>query len=158
MSSEPEAGSDTGEADEDEPRRGYNWRQHLPRLVLLGGLAVAAVVVAPTIPRDQTLVFRLGEEVQPVHRLEATWTRYGQEEPTGGVTLTFPDHAPSRVRHQLHVPNGQYVLAIVLERAAPETTSRGRANLPREHTARIRYVRRVDLEGGETLVPLWQEN
>lgn len=158
MTSEPGAGGSAGEAGEDEPRRGYNWKRHLPRLVLLGGLALAAVVVAPTIPRDQTLVFRLGEEVQPVRRLEATWTRYGQDEPTGGVTLTFPDHAPRLVRHQLHVPNGQYVLAIVLERAAPETTSRERANLRGEHTARIRYVRRVDLEGGKTIVPLWQEN
>lgn len=157
MTHDPDAGGQTGSSAEEAPRRRYNWRQHLPRLVLVGGLALAAVVVAPAIPRDQTLVFRLGDAVQPVRRLEATWTRDGQDEPTGGVTLSFPDHAPRRVRHELHVPNGKYVLAIVVERA-PETSPRGRATLPAEHTARVHYVRRVDLEGGETIVPLWQEN
>ncbi len=140
-----------------EPRPPRDWRHRAPRLLLLAGLAIAALVVAPAIPRDQTLVFRLDEGLQPVRMLTATWTRYGQEEPTGGVTLRFPDHAPRHVRHKLRVPNGEYVLSIALERGVPETTSPGRANLGGEHTARIEYVRRVDLEGGETLVVLRQE-
>lgn len=158
MSSEPGARDSIESAAGEEARQAYNWRRHVPRAVLLVGLAVAALEFAPALPHKQTLVFRLDEAVQPVRRLEATWTRYGAAEPTGGVTLRFPDHAPRHVRHQLSVPNGQYVLAIVLERAAPETTPHGRANLDGGEPAQIHYVRRVDLEGGETVIPLWQEN
>ena len=104
--------------DQAEPREAYNWRRHVPRVVLLIGLAVAALELGPTLPHDQTLVFRLASGLQPVKRLEATWTRYGADEPTGGVTLRFPDEAPSHVRHRLKVPNGEYVLAIVLDAGA----------------------------------------
>lgn len=138
-------------------RQPYNWRRHVPRLLLVVGVAIAAAIVAPSLPHDQTLVFRLGEGVQPVRKLSATWTRAGQDEPAGGVTLRFADHAPASVRHKLRLRNGSYLLTIDLERAAPQTTSPGRATLGGKHTAQIHYLRRVDLEGGETVVVLRQE-
>ncbi len=167
MTGDPETGDEqqdtAGDAQQDttgdkKSRWSYDWKRHLPRLVLLVGLSVVALSMVPALPRDQVLVFRLDEGLGPVRKLDATWTRYGQDEPAGGVRLSFPDGAPSHVRHRIKVPNGEYVLGIVLERDAPETTSRGRANLAGEHTASMRYVRRVDLEGGETIIELWQEN
>lgn len=159
MTPDPEPGDEAQDAaGEAEPRHGYDWKRHLPRLVLLAGLAAVAISLAPSIPRHQTLVFHLGEGLRPVRRLEATWTRYNQDTPSGGVRLTFPEGAPASVRHRISVPNGEYVLTIVVERVTPETTSRGRATLAGKRTIRIRYVRRVDLEGGETIIPLWQED
>lgn len=123
-----------------EPRAGLSWRPIAVRLVLLGGLALAVALVAPELPRDQTVVFRLGA---PVSALEASWTRAGQAEPTGGVTLTFPGNSPRRVRHEFSCPNGDYSLEIRVK--------------PRTGGPDALYSRRVTLSGHETVVPLLPE-
>jgi hypothetical protein len=108
-------------------------------LAVLGiGLSLAVSVVAPELPKDQTLVFRLPE--RPVRALSATFTPRGEAEPVGGVTLAFEDAAPREVRHQVSLPNGPYELAIHVE--SPEEP-------PASGTS---VLRRVELEGGVTTI------
>lgn len=117
------------------------WRQVAPKAVLLGGLAVAGAIIAPEVPRGQTVVFRLPVG-QPVGRLEAEWTRAGHEAPAGGVTLNFPAKAPSSVRHEFSSPNGSYDLAISVKQ---------RSGSDWRETV---HHRQVLLEGTEIIVPL----
>jgi hypothetical protein len=112
-------------------------RGHGPRALLLLGAGLVAALLAPAIPRDQTVIFRLAED--DVKSLSATFTRRGDDEPLSGVTLAFDAHAPRDVTHRVALPNGEYVLTIDvgLERASAAQTS---------------MMRQVILQGGVTTV------
>jgi hypothetical protein len=144
------------------------WRARLARLLLFGGLAGAVAVILPALPREQILSFRL-EERELVEELRATWSVEGREQPEGGVTLHFSGSPPRTVRHTVSLPNGPYVLDISVRHAddprsgqthakatdsvAGEAPSRVGSELRRE-PATTTYVRRVNLEGGETIIRL----
>lgn len=145
-------------------------RGRIARFILIAGLLLAASRVLPSIPREQILLFQL-EGSGVVRRLDATWTASGSKEPAGGVSLNFPSPPPRSVRHTLSLPNGPYELAISLERS-PETVAPDTANVQSkrdpvaaEAPSRVRsdvrpsplpthYVRRIQLEGGETVIRL----
>ncbi len=120
----------------------HNWRSLGARAALLIGLALAASLVFPKVPREQRVVFRLGGSTE-VRELTASFTREGEHEAATGVRLSFPDRAPPSVRHTVSLPNGAYVVSV-------ELVSRD----PGGSTKETRYVRRVNLEGGETVLPL----
>lgn len=122
------------------------WRRLLPRLLLVGGVVLAASLFARELPREQTLVFRL-PSTRDVVGLEASWTRLGRDEPAGAVQLTFSKPPPMRVRHRFSSPNGDYEVAVAVRRKA----------LPSEETREITTVRNVHLEGGEVILPLRPE-
>ncbi len=126
------------------------WKRRISRALMLAGLVVVAIVVLPSLPHAQQIVFRLGDDHDDVRRIDATWTRAGEREPLGGVTLRFTPPAPRSVHHDLSVPDGDYVLAIDVEHV--ETSRAGQGTLPGAATAH--YVRRVRLHGGETTVAL----
>jgi hypothetical protein len=115
------------------------WRRHVPRALLLVGVVVAFFVLLPALPREQRLVFRVG--VAPIERLTATWSSLDDGAPLGGVTLHFDDDKSGRIRHGVSLPNGQYTLAIDVAR--PSGAGR---------PAQTSYLRRVNLEGGETTI------
>ncbi len=141
-------------------------RARLARVFLLCGVAIAVVYLLPSVPREQILLFRW-EGVGVVKELEATWTAAGRSEPSGGVTLHLP--SPSRtVRHRFSAPNGPYVLDISVEQldeeAAPTVTPNDdsvAAEAPPKVGSDVRreplhrtFVRRVNFEGGETVIRL----
>ena len=118
------------------------------RALLLGGAALAVVTIAPALPREQNVVFVVGRD-PPVRKLDVRWTRAGDAEPTGGVTLRFDRGAPRRVRHRFSAPNGEYELEGAVARAAPGANAK-----PGAETS---FARRVRLEGHETVVLLRRE-
>jgi hypothetical protein len=118
------------------------FRRAAARLVLVVGLALALVSLLPQLPREQTLVFRVPES--HVQRLDVSFTPHGEEQASGGFTLSFSGSAPHHVRHQVDLPNGDYELSIELTRDGNE----GRRD---QETS---FVRRVTLAGGETIISL----
>lgn len=117
------------------------WRRLGARLVLVGGVALAASWLAQYLPRDQELVFRIPDP-SSIRRLDLSLTRDGEKAPENGVTLNFPSAPPSSIRHRTSLPNGRYQIAISVRRQLPDGP---------EETS---WVRRVSLDGGETLVVL----
>jgi hypothetical protein len=147
------------------------WRTRLARLLLLAGVAFALVRVLPSVPHEQILLFRF-DGIGAVSRLSATWTVPGRSEPEGGVTLHFPASSSRTVRHAISLPNGPYVLDISVERnedktspapprplpdtrdsVAAEGHSEVGTHLPDE-LSQTRFIRRVNLAGGETVIRL----
>ena len=122
-----------------EAPRGSPWRRFAARAVLLGGVAIAAAVTAPWVPREQVLVYRVvGGD--PVRRLKVHITRDGESEPAVGTTLTG---SSASFRQSVSLPNGRYTLDIAAERALSDGGVRETS-----------LVRRVNLEGGETVLPI----
>ena len=117
------------------------WRRLAARAALIGGLALLVAVVFPTVPREQTFVFRVSD-ASTVRRLDVSFTREGEQRPESGVTLRYPVAAPATVRHTASLENGRWLLTIGVER---ELSS------GRKETS---FERRVTLEGGETVVVL----
>lgn len=110
------------------------------RIVFMGGAAAMLVFFAPRVPRDQSVVFRVGNDVQ---KLEASFTKRGESEPRRGLTLAFTQGAPRSITQSVSLPNGAYDVAVEIERRLPDGS-------PTETT----YVRQVTLEGGETVLAL----
>lgn len=121
--------------------RGSFWRRFAPRALLLLGLGIAASLLLPSLPQEQVVVFRVGGAL-PLRRLTVSYTRQGEAEPRGGATLSYAT-APPSVRHTVSLPNGGYVVAVDVVRGQPDGGVRETS-----------YVRRVNLEGGETVLPL----
>jgi hypothetical protein len=148
-------------------------RRLIGSLALVVGLVLASLPVLSHVPREQTLVFRL--EDRSVTRLDASFTQAGEPTPLGAVTLRFPDRAPRSVRHQVSLPNGEYVIAVEVESAErpgkelsePASPAEGRrphiGRAPRpdgelssgsQSARETSFVRRVSLQGGETVIAL----
>ncbi|MEB2312955.1 MAG: hypothetical protein OZ921_07170 [Sorangiineae bacterium] len=136
------------------PQRG----RRSARFVLLGGIAAVLAVALPAVPRDQALLLKLDDAHADVRRIDATWTRAGDHEPIGGVTLRFASPAPRLVRHPLSAPNGEYLLTIDVERAEtsrpPQGTLPRDADAPATSASRTHFERRVRLAGEPATVLL----
>lgn len=128
-------------------RQRPGWRQRVPRWLLLAGLLIAAALLLPSLPHKQTLVFRL-TNAHSVRRLDATWTRAGESRPRGGLTLNFPNGADHLVERRVSAPNGRYTVSVRVER---QTSAPSGATLGQIRTS---YIRRVSLDGGETVIAL----
>lgn len=137
-------------------------------------LAVLAVVLFQTVsrdlPREQTLIFRfpLGGRTDATE-LTASFTRVGEREARAGVTLSLREVAGHDIRCSVHLPNGDYIVTVELTggangssvsdnksaHRAPQNsgtlTARDAASEIRSETM---VVRRVTLEGAESVVPL----
>ncbi|MBK7582251.1 MAG: hypothetical protein IPI67_18850 [Myxococcales bacterium] len=128
---------------EPEPATGGSlWRRLATRVLVISGIAYAASFLMPSLPREQILVFRVGAEA-PLKHLSASYTLEGEREPRSGVKLSYDGAAPKRVQHVVSLPNGRYVMAVAVERALPDGG-----------TKETSYLRRVNLEGGETILPV----
>lgn len=114
----------------------------LARAVLVGGVAFVASYVGRSAPHDQTIAVRSrGRELMSV---EGAITRLGDDEPTAGFSQTFPERAPSVVRHTFSAQNGTYIVVITLkERLAGDLNP---------ISAETTFERRVSLVGGEVIV------
>jgi hypothetical protein len=125
-----------------------------------------------SVPREQTLIFPVGSVFPNATRFAASWKQPGDEEPRGGVSLTF-DHAPPlQIRQHAKVPNGDYIVTIDIlqapsaapaqgERQRADTTGAQRkiAETSAETSSsgeglQTNIERRVSLAGGEALIAL----
>lgn len=133
------------------------WRRAALRVALIGGAALALSPLLSKLPREQTLVFR--SEDDGVRRLDVSWMRDGEPEALGGVSLSFPERSRRVVRHQVSLPNGEYLLSIAVERATGGETGESAVIDPRTSNAReTSWVRRVNLEGGEIVIPVTESS
>jgi hypothetical protein len=133
-------------ADEDAPTppaEPSGWRARAARIALVLGFVAAAAVLMRHAPAEQELVFRLDDGPGAVREISATWRPEGDREASGGVELRFDARAPRTVRHRVSLPNGRYDLDVEVVRQEPDAAL--------SHTT---TTRRVNLEGGETVIPL----
>jgi hypothetical protein len=117
-------------------------RSLLARVALIGGGALVATFFARSAPHDQTIAIRTGS--RDLQSLSGVITRAGDDEPTVGFSLTFPDASPRTIRHTFSAPNGTYIVLITFE----ERTAGDLNPIPTETT----FDRRVSLVGGEVIV------
>ena len=109
---------------------------------MIGAAAVVVVITAPWVPRDQVIVVRL-DAAEPVKRLKVSYTPDGESDPISGATLAATGSSAGSVRHAVSLPNGRYLVSIDAELALSDGGVRETS-----------HVRRVTLEGGETLLRL----
>ena len=101
-----------------------------------------ATYFARNAPHDQTIAIRAGS--RDLQRMSGVITRVGDDEPTVGFSLSFPEASPRTIRHTFSAPNGTYIVVITFEeRAAGDLNP-----IPTETS----FDRRVSLVGGEVIV------
>lgn len=141
-------------------------------------LALLAFVLFHTIsrdlPREQPLVFRfpLGERPD-ANELTASFTRVGEREARAGITLSLRELKGHDVRCSVHLPNGDYIVTVELTEGATDTEKKNASpnkngsegaltgtypedvnKGPSRNRVETLFVRRVTLEGAESIVPL----
>jgi hypothetical protein len=136
-------------------------------IVVLGAVFVGGQVMR-TLPHDQTLIFPVGSSFPSATHFSATWQQPGSNEPSGGFTLSFNDPPPLQIRQHARLPNGDYIVTIVIEH--PQRAQRAqrpqqmKAQLPNPESdaemtpssseLKTTVERRVNLVGGETMIAL----
>jgi hypothetical protein len=152
--------------------------QKVRRRAALVVLALLAFVLFHTIsrdlPREQPIVFRfpLGERTA-AEELTASFTRVGEREARAGISLSLREVKGHDIRCSVHLPNGDYIVTVELtegqsnsanKKASEPTltpiTSASATGAPEPNVGHSRnrvetlVVRRVTLEGAESIVPL----
>jgi hypothetical protein len=124
-------------------------RRRVAFLFLGLGVVLALRSVERDLPREQTLTFRLPEELRRVPlRLSATVTRAGEAEARSGFTLERTGNERGEATARFRAPNGDYVLTVdYLERRPHDKPPA--AEKPNRETA---SVHRVTLAGGDLVV------
>ena len=127
-------------------------RRRLAIIVLALGAWFTISALARDWPREQTLAFRLSDELahEPL-RLEASVTRVGDVEASAGLTIARSGSENDTSRHTLRLPDGSYVVAVTWELTAGV---RNADSAPKE--GETSSVHRVTLSGGEVVVPVGQ--
>jgi hypothetical protein len=134
-------------------------RRLVTRAVVVFGAVLVGGQVMRTLPHDQTLIFPIGSVFPEAARFSASWQQPGSSEPSGGVTLGFKEPPPLQIRQHARLPNGDYIVTIVIEQnrlpkggsGNPET--KGETPIPQD-VVKTTVERRVTLAGGETLIAL----
>jgi hypothetical protein len=150
--------------------RGGSARRFVTRAVVVLGAVLVGGQLMRTVPREQTLIFPVGSTFPNATRLAASWRQAGDDEPRGGMSLSFEQPPPLQIRHRTKLPYGDYIVSIdILERPRSAGNEPRRAGetgpLPGQtpqagETAGSREVvqtnieRRVSLGGGEALIAL----
>jgi hypothetical protein len=116
-------------------------------LLVVGGVLVLRTVDRD-LPREQTVVFRLAEDLRSTPlNMTATLTRAGDSEPQGGFSLTRTGDEPGDPRKTFRARNGDYLVTVDWNPIAAEKPT-GDAK-PETST-----VHRVTLAGGDIVVPI----
>jgi hypothetical protein len=115
---------------------------------MLGAVWIGGQLVR-SLPHEQVLVFPVGSAFPNAVRFNASWQRVGDHEQSGGITLSFPKGAPLQTREHASLPDGDYVVTIIiLQSPQSGETIAGRDGV------QTNIERRVTLSGGETNVAL----
>ena len=139
------------------------------RLATRGVVVLGAVLVGGELmrsaPHEQTLIFPVGSVFPNATHFAASWKQPGDDEPRGGVSLTFEHAPPLQVRQHAKLPNGDYIVTIDITTDIPEAEQHETARAAAEHGERgetsgrseglqTNIERRVSLGGGEALIAL----
>ena len=117
-------------------------------MVVLGAVVVGGQLMR-SVPREQTLIFPIGSVFPNATRFAASWKQAGDDEPRGGVSLTFDRAPPLQIRERTKLPDGDYIVSIdILQAPQAGETSGSREGL------QTNIERRVSLGGGEALIAL----
>lgn len=125
-------------------------RRIVTRAVVVLGAVLLGGQVMRTLPHDQTLIFPIGSTFPNATRFSASWQQPGATEPSGGVTVNFQSAPPLQFRQHTRVPNGDYIVTILIVQGAIESTQTRVAS----EGLQTNIERRVNLDGGETLIAL----
>ena len=118
------------------------------RLLLVLGLLVALLPLSRRAPHPQVLVLDVPESFRDrPARVAVVWTRAGDTEPAGGMTLTFQEGAPALIRRELSAPDGTYRLDVALDASRPSAA-------PANGAAHVEITRQLSLNGAEVRVLL----
>lgn len=142
--------------------RGSLARRLATRAVVVLGAVLVGGQLMRSVPREQTLIFPVGSVFPNATRFAASWKQPGDEEPRGGVSLTFDQPPPLQIRQHAKLPNGDYIVTIDILQAhvQPERGERGERAPQAGETSGTReglqtnIERRVSLAGGEALIAL----
>ena len=114
-----------------------------------------------SLPRDQTLIFPIGSVFPNATRFAASWKQPGDDEPSGGVSLTFDQAPPLQIRQHAKLPDGDYIVTIDIRQPTPAGASanadgagQARETSGRRDGLQTNIERRVSLSGGEALIAL----
>jgi hypothetical protein len=136
---------------------GRSLRRLLARAVIVLGAVLAGGQLMRSVPREQTLIFPIGSVFPNATRFAASWKQPGDDEPRGGVTLSFDRPPPLQVRQRAKLPDGDYIVSMdIVESPKPSAGREPQAG----ETAGTReglqtsIERRVSLVGGEALIAL----
>jgi hypothetical protein len=124
-------------------------RALLPRIILIAGVAGIGLVMAPHVPKEQSIVVRLGS--RQVTRVSGVVTRLGEQEPTAGFSQDFPGGSPRTLRHEFSAPNGTYIVVITFSERSEAGTA-GAAGAVPPKVPETSFERRVSLGDGEVTV------
>jgi hypothetical protein len=94
----------------------------------------------PIVPREQNVIFALGDGSGRVAQLEVQWQAEGQDH-EGRLVLNFPAPPPDRVVRQFRLAQGQYEFRVI-------------ARLRSEKGERTQAIRRVTLDGNTVTLRL----
>ena len=129
-------------------QRGFSIVEILVALVVLAvGALVLLALFEPDFPRDQTLIFRLPSRDSTPLELEVAFTPVGAARATQGFSITLSEPKRREIRHEVRLPNGDYLVTIGLT-----STHYSASNAPAK--LETSEVRRVTLSGQETLIVL----
>jgi hypothetical protein len=81
-------------------------RPRLARLTALLGVIVVGLVLLPHVPRTVDVEFELGPSHREIVEVRVAYVKDGEE--LHGVSFSFPDGAPGRVRHSVSLPAGDF--------------------------------------------------
>jgi hypothetical protein len=154
--------------------RGSFTRRLLTRAVVVLGAVLVGGQLMRALPREQTLIFPVGSVFPDATRFAASWKQPGDDEPRGGVSLTFDRAPPLQVRQRTKLPDGDYIVTIDILSAnhsdgggrpgqssppgqtRPSRQSAGQASETSgsREGLQTNIERRVSLAGGEALIAL----
>ena len=141
------------------PSGGGSWARRLATraIVVLGAVLVGGQLMRAA-PREQTLIFPVGSVFPNATRFAASWKQPGDDEPRGGVSLSF-DHAPPlQIRQRTKLPNGDYIVTIDILQAdrvgQPTRAGQAAETAGSREGLQTNIERRVSLDGGEALIAL----
>lgn len=81
-------------------------RKRLARLTAVAGAAVVALLLLPHVPRTVEVELELGPRHRDIVEVRVAYVQSGEE--LQGVSLSFPGGAPTRVRHSVRLPSGDF--------------------------------------------------
>ena len=148
-------------------------RRLLARAALVLGAVLLGGQVMRALPREQTLIFPVGSVFPNATHFKASWREIGDQEPRGGVSLTFDEPPPLQIRQHAKLPDGDYIVSIDILQA-PRTGKHAESSANGQNRAggesgqalqahetsgsregvQTNIERRVSLGGGEALIAL----
>ncbi|MEY2931342.1 MAG: hypothetical protein RL033_2091 [Pseudomonadota bacterium] len=138
MSAAPPTEPDSEELDA--APRAPRLRSAYKRALLVVGALLIGWRLLPVVPRDQSVIFALGDHPERVEQLEVQWRAEGQDH-EGRLVLNFPSPPPERVVRQFRLAHGEYEFRVI-------------ARLRSEKGERTEAFRRVTLEGNTVTLRL----